>query len=122
MIFDISQLNIYSLPPLITSIFVLILGIFVLLNNKKSELNIVYFFMNFAVFLWHFGYFLMYISSNEEMARTAQRIVYIGVPFIAAVLYHFSVVFAQLKSQKKLVIFPYIFSAISHKVSSLLTT
>ncbi|OHA12958.1 MAG: hypothetical protein A2909_01105 [Candidatus Tagabacteria bacterium RIFCSPLOWO2_01_FULL_39_11] len=112
MIFDISQLNIYSLPPLITSIFVLILGIFVLLNNKKSELNIVYFFMNFAVFLWHFGYFLMYISSNEEMARTAQRIVYIGVPFIAAVLYHFSVVFAQLKSQKKLVIFPYIFSAI----------
>ncbi|MBU4331604.1 GAF domain-containing protein [Patescibacteria group bacterium] len=109
---SIFYFNPYAIPLLIAALFLLFLAIFVLIRNTRSETNISYFFMNISAFVWQIGYFFVYISSDREVADFWQRIVYVGVPFLAPTMYHFSITFLKTKRGRSLIIPYYIFAAI----------
>jgi len=104
--------NFFAIPPLVASIFLFILAFLVLLRNPREKINRSYFYMNFSAFIWQLGYFFVYISRTEELADFWQRIVYLGVPFLAPTMYHFSINFFKNKNGYKFIIPYYIFAMI----------
>ncbi len=105
--------NLYSIPPLIAALFLLILGLLVLIRNIRSEMNWAYFLMNFSAFIWQIGYFFVYLSKDIETAQFWQRLVYIGIPFLAPTMFHFSVVFLKNMRERFLLIPFYFFAVFS---------
>jgi len=98
--------------PLISALLVFILGAFVYFKNRKSSVNTVFGLHALAITVWLFGTFMMFLSKgSREMAIFWDRFIYMGVAFIPVFLYHFSVVYCGIKSQKKLVILGYILSS-----------
>lgn len=101
-----------SLLPLVSSIFVFFLGIFVLRKNIKSRINFTFFFHAITVTMWLFFTFMMFQSKgNVEMAIFWDRMVYLGVIFIPAFMYHFCLAFTNRKNNALLYI-SYILSTI----------
>ncbi|MBU1147856.1 MAG: GAF domain-containing protein, partial [Candidatus Omnitrophica bacterium] len=82
-------MNLYSIPPLIASVLVLLLGLFIVIKNKKSLVNVVFGLDCFCVFTWLFGYFIIYNIEHQELAFFWCKIVYVGVIFIPPLFYHF---------------------------------
>jgi len=102
--------NFVNILPLISTIFVFSLGSFVYSRNRKSKLNIIFALIAIAVSIWLFGTFMMFISRTDAQAIFWDRFIYMGVVFVPALMYHFSIIFSKRKGQKKLLILSYIFS------------
>lgn len=98
------------LLPLVSAIFVFGLGVFVFLENKKSELNTLFTLFCLSITIWLFGTSMMFLSKGDAEAIFWDRVIYIGVVFIPAFLYHFSIVFTKIKSQRKLLFCGYVLS------------
>jgi len=101
-----------SLLPLISAILVFGLGLFVFSKNPKSKLNIVFSLITVTVTIWLFGTFMMFNSQTDKQAIFWDRFIYMGVVFVPALMYHFSIIFSNRRGQKKLLILSYIFSCI----------
>jgi len=102
--------NFVNILPLISTIFVFSLGSFVYSRNRKSKLNIIFALIAIVVSIWLFGTFMMFISRTDAQAIFWDRFIYMGVVFVPALMYHFSIIFSKRKGQKKLLILSYIFS------------
>ncbi len=101
-----------SLLPLVSSVFVFFLGIFVLRKNIKSRINFTFFLHAITVTMWLFFTFMMFQSKgNIEMAIFWDRMVYLGVIFVPAFMYHFCLAFTNKKNNTLLYI-SYILSTI----------
>ena len=99
--------------PLISAILVFSLGIFVFFKNRKSLVNIIFGLHSLAITIWLFGTFMMFLSGSvREMAIFWDRFIYIGVVFIPIFLYHFSIVYCNIKTQNKIIILGYLLSFI----------
>jgi len=103
-------ITLVNLLPLISAIFVFGLGSFVYSKNRKSKLNIIFALITIAVSIWLFGTFMMFISKTDEQAIFWDRFIYMGVVFVPALMYHFSIIFSKREGQKKLLILSYILS------------
>jgi signal transduction histidine kinase len=104
-------MSVYSLPPLISSILVLLVGLFVFCNNRKSLINITFSLECLSVFIWLFGYFMMYSARDESFAYWCTRLVYAGVIFIPTLFYHFTISFLHKEQKKKkLIVVFYMYS------------
>ena len=68
--------------------------------------------MTFPIFLWLFSISMSYLNSGEKLALLYGRCAYVGIIFIPATIYHFTVTFLGLKNQKKFVLLSYIIAAI----------
>lgn len=101
-------MSLYSIPPLIVSIFTITVGLLVLIRGKK----LIYALTTFAVFLWLIGYAIVYSITDYNRALLFARILYIGVVFIPAFSYHFTTTFLNLKARKTVVRFNYFLSCI----------
>ena len=101
-------MNIYSIPPLVTSFLTLTVGTIVLIKGKK----LAYALITATVFVWLFGYSLMYSVGSYDLALVLTRFVYVGVLLIPVFSYHFTIAFLQLKDRKKSVFLTYILGAI----------
>ena len=98
--------------PLISALLVFVLGVFVYFKNRKSSVNVIFGLHALVITVWLFGTFMMFLSKDSRaMAIFWDRFIYMAVAFIPAFLYHFSVVYCGIKSQKKLVVLGYILSA-----------
>lgn len=92
-------MNYFFYPPLISSIFVIFLGIFVFVKNPKEKINFTFFLHTIAIAIWLFGTFMMFFKSySQEVAIFWDRFVYIGVVFIPAFMYHFSLALTKKKN------------------------
>jgi len=59
---------IYSIFPLLGSLFALILSVTVFVKQYKSPVNRSFSFFTFLAFVWLFSYSFLYLSSSQEAA------------------------------------------------------
>lgn len=90
-----------TILPLLSGILVLLLGIFVISKNTKSKVHRIFLLQTISISVWLFGTFMMFISRTDEQAVFWDRFIYMGVSFIPAFMYHFSLVWAEKKGQRK---------------------
>ena len=98
-------ISIYSLLPLAGSFLVLSLGLFVWLKKSREWLHIIFFLYNFTLSIWLFGTFMLFNAVNEIDQLYWDRFIYIGVVFIPVFLYHFGLIYCEIKNQDRLLIF-----------------
>ena len=99
--------------PLISAVLVFSLGILVFFKNRKSLVNVIFGLHSLVITIWLFGTFMMFLSGGvREMAIFWDRFIYMGVVFIPIFLYHFSIVYCNIKTQNKIIILGYILSSI----------
>ncbi|MBU4481864.1 GAF domain-containing protein [Patescibacteria group bacterium] len=101
-------MTLLNILPLLSSIFVFWLGVFVISKNTKSVVHRVFFLLSISVTIWLIGTFMMFISKTNGQAIFWDRFIYMGVVFVPAFMYHFSVVWTKIKKQKTLIIISYI--------------
>jgi signal transduction histidine kinase len=89
---------------------VLSLGAAVLLQDRKGKLNRIFFFFNLAIAVWFFGTFMMFSSTTDEQVLFWDRVVYGGVSFIPAFLYHMSFLLIRKRPPIRMLIATYIAS------------
>ncbi|MFA6475870.1 MAG: ATP-binding protein [Candidatus Paceibacterota bacterium] len=83
-------MDITTILPLVSAIFVFGLGIFVLLKNTNSRLNVTFFLHAIAISFWLFATFMMFLNKgNIDQIVFWDRMVYVGVVFIPTFMYHF---------------------------------
>lgn len=98
-------MNPYAVPPLITSILVLLLGCFVFLKNKIAKPNRLFLLETLTISLWLFFDYMMYTSHSSEKAFMWAKASYVGAIFIPPVFLHFSLSFlGTIKFRRHLIV------------------
>lgn len=105
-----TPLSIYLIIP--SSIFILLVGIFIWIKNREKT-NLLFLFMSIAQFLWAFGTFIVWqghawgIISQSVLLN---KVFVLAVFLIPVFLYHFTIEFCKIKSQKFQLFFSYAFA------------
>jgi len=105
-----TPLSIYLVIP--SSIFILLVSAFVWVKNRGKE-NLLFFLMGLAQFLWAFGTFIVWqghawgVVSQSVLLNKA---FVLAVFLIPTFLYHFTIEFCKIKSQKFQLLLAYFFS------------
>jgi len=86
-------MNLFSIPPLASSVLFLLLGFFIFLSNKKSKLNLTFFLVCLSTFWWQFSWFILFNIENRNLVDIIVKVGYIGIIFIPVFFYHFFVLF-----------------------------
>lgn len=93
--------SLYSIPTFVTAAAILSLGVLILLGERHSPVSISFFLMTAAVGIWLFGYSWAYCVQHESLADAWVRISHLGVTFIPASVYHFTVGTLRIYSAHK---------------------
>jgi diguanylate cyclase (GGDEF)-like protein/PAS domain S-box-containing protein len=96
-------LNPYGMPTLLTTLAVLLLGLLVLVRERITWVSISFFLVTLTVSIWLFTYSGMYLSTDEGTALRWVRASYVGLPFIAAAVYQFTLMVLGIYRRYKLV-------------------
>jgi hypothetical protein len=105
-----TPLSIYLIIP--SSIFILLVGSFVWFKNR-GKANLLFFLMSLTQFFWAFGTFIVWQGHAWGMVTESvllNKIFVLSVFLIPTFLYHFTIEFCKIKSQKFQLFFSYIFS------------
>jgi len=102
----------YSILPLLTAIYIILLGIFVYFNNRKSVLNRILAGLSVSLFIWLIGYAIMYSTKSESLAVKLAKFLFIGVIFIPVTDHHFTMRFLNKKNQGKIIVLSYVLGVI----------
>ncbi len=96
------RLSVHSIPILIVSTIILFIGLFVLFQNRKSVANFVFFLICLCVNLWLYGSAFLYPAENPETAlKIYKYVTFLGVSYVATMVYLFSVVWLKLAREQK---------------------
>lgn len=100
------EFSFYAIPNILVSTIIFMVGFFVLLQNHKKPANLFFFFFCVSLNLWLYGRAWMYCANNAEQALwIAKRFAFLGVAYIAPLVYSFSVFWLNReRTQKKYVI------------------
>jgi len=105
-----TPLSIYLIIP--SSIFILLVGSFVWFKNR-GKANLLFFLMSLTQFFWAFGTFIVWQGHAWGMVTESvllNKIFVLSVFLIPTFLYHFTIEFCKIKSQKFQLFFSYAFS------------
>jgi len=105
-------MNLYALPPLLTSLVFVFLSIFVLIKDSRNIFNRIFFLLGTTSAVWLCCYALAFNSSSESTADVLLRIGYCGIIFIAVAFFHYTVAFLDLKKMKTIVGASYLLSLV----------
>jgi len=106
MILDISNignytLDYYAIPVFIVSMVSLGLAVYRVIREEFSFLGISFFLLGLTIFIWLFSFSWMYCAKDEYVALWWAKVAYIGLPFLPAAVYNFSMVFLQIYRQHR---------------------
>jgi signal transduction histidine kinase/PAS domain-containing protein len=83
--------NPYAIPTLLTAVAVIALGFIVLVAERNSRVSLSFFIMTAIAAIWLFCYSFMYGATTESVASAWAVMGQLGVIFIPAAVYHFTV-------------------------------
>jgi len=86
-------MNLFSIPPILSSIMFLLLGGFVYLKNRRSKINIAFFFVCLTTFWWQFSWFFLFNIEDGTLAKIFVKIGHVGIVLLPVAFLHFSLVF-----------------------------
>ena len=101
-------MNVFVIPPLVSSILFILLGVFVFFKNPRSNINQAFGLMCLVTFWWQFSWFILFSFNTEKMASIMVRVGYSGIIFIPYSFYHFFIFFLKKNREKKIVPFAYL--------------
>jgi signal transduction histidine kinase len=93
--------NPYAIPTLVTGVAVIALGFIVLVAERNSRVSLPFFIMTGSAAVWLFCYSFMYGAVTEAVASTWAVMGQLGVTFIPAAVYHFTVRTLEIYSKHK---------------------
>lgn len=105
-----TPLSIYLIIP--SSIFILLVGTFIFFKNR-GKVNFLFFLMSLAQFMWAFGTFIVWQGNAWGIVNQSvllNKVFVLAVFLIPTFLYHFTIEFCKIKSQKIILYFSYAFS------------
>lgn len=106
-------LTLTNLYPLLSLVFILFLGFSVLRKGSKETVNRLFFAITIVFAVWEFGTFMMFIGRTDQQIIFWDRFVYLGVVFVPAIQYHFSLAATVwTKKRRVLLFFAYLLSLI----------
>lgn len=85
-------ISIYSVPTFVTMAAIFSLGILALARERISAVSLAFFAVTSAVSIWLFCLSFLYSALDESTALWWAKAAFLGIPFIAAATYHFTVV------------------------------
>ncbi|MCD4814302.1 hypothetical protein K8S19_11495 [bacterium] len=95
---DISSLNIYGLPHLFISFFILWIGLHRLL--RPHPIGIPFALLCFSLFTWNIGIALNFFSHTDPFIHTFRRIYYLGICFLPVCFFYYSISFLKNFTRK----------------------
>ena len=98
------SLSLSQIYPLLSMAFILGLGFLVFFKNSKAFINRLFFMVTIVFGIWQFGTFMMFISSNDEAITFWDRFIYLGVVFMPAFQYHFSLLVTSSNKTRKIML------------------
>ncbi|WP_447972840.1 ATP-binding protein [Nitrospira sp. Kam-Ns4a] len=102
----------YSIPVLLAGTLVFAGGLWVVLKAPRSVVHRTFGLICAAVCCWLLGMFMLYSSEREEAALLWGKVVYVGVVYVPAFFYHFTLRFLHLHDQYPRVWLPYCLSTV----------
>ena len=93
--------NPYAIPTLVTGVAIIALGFIVLVGERNSRVSLSFFIMTVTAAIWLFCYSLMYCAIAAPVASTWAVMGQLGVTFIPAAVYHFTVGTLEIYSRHK---------------------
>ncbi|HEX9274441.1 MAG TPA: histidine kinase N-terminal 7TM domain-containing protein, partial [Candidatus Binatia bacterium] len=93
--------NPYAIPTLVTGVAIIALGFIVLVGERNSRVSLSFFIMTVTAAIWLFCYSLMYCAVAAPVASTWAVMGQLGVTFIPAAVYHFTVGTLEIYSRHK---------------------
>ena len=93
--------NPYAVPPFLTAVAILLLGVWVVLLEERSRVSLLFFTVSLTTGTWLFCISFMYCATDPATARWWAKLTYLGVAFIPAAVYHFTVAVLHLEERCK---------------------
>jgi PAS domain S-box-containing protein len=93
--------NSHAIPTLGTGVAILALGFIILVGERNFRVSFSFFIMTATVAIWLFCYSLMYCAVAAPVARAWAIMGQLGVVFIPAAVYHFTVGTLEIYSKHK---------------------
>jgi len=93
-------MNLYALSSLLAVVTVFGISLFVYLMNKQSKINRSFGIFGFVLSMWIFGCFTQSFTLSQDVARYADRLLYIGVICYPFVLLNFVYAFVRIPKSK----------------------
>jgi PAS domain S-box-containing protein len=95
------RFNPYAIPTLVTGVAIIALGFIVLVGERNSRVSLSFFIMTFTAAIWLFCYSLMYCAVAAPVASAWAVMGQLGIIFIPAAVYHFTVGTLAIYSKHK---------------------
>jgi hypothetical protein len=95
-------MRVAALIPLLGCFCNLALAVFVLSRGTRNEANRVYFFLAVCIAIWNLGQFFLFVTHDSAEALFWVRFLWFGVTFIPTLLFHLSMLLAEVKVGKLL--------------------
>lgn len=107
-----SQMNPYSIPPLLAVMVAFLLGLLIFLKNRQSESNIAFTLFCLATIIWQLMWAVLFNVSDYNAAKVLIKIGYSGIIFLPITFFHYAVKFGGGKSDQKMSYLAYILGCI----------
>ncbi len=93
--------NPYAVPTFLTAAAILLLGTWAVLREERSRVSLLFFVVSLTTGIWLFSISWMYCATDPTTARWWAKLTYLGVAFIPAAVYHFTVAVLRLDERCK---------------------
>ncbi len=91
--------NACAVPPLVTAAAMLLLGATVMVRGRGAREARPFAWLAAAICIWLFCFSFMYLAADERVALVWAKAAYLGITFIPAALYHFTL--AVTRSERR---------------------
>ncbi len=100
-----SSLSVFSIPPFLSALIVLMVSIHVFLKNPRSKTHQALQYFCLTLVVWTFCYSAVYSSDSSEAASRWARLAFYGIAFIPSTNFYFYAVMSGLKNSRWTVCF-----------------
>src|SRR5437762_6668477 len=114
-------LGLYSIPPLVTTVAILLLGLLVLARERMSTTSVLFFAVALTSSTGLFFTSLTYSAPDPEAALWLARVAYLGIPFIAPATYQFTVTLLGIYHRYRYVVWTAWAASLVFMIAGLLT-
>ena len=90
----------YAIPTALTAVLMLVSGIRVL-SRRVSRVSFAFFSITFFCSIWLVAFTFMYCATRPGAAQFWSRVAYLGVPFIPAAVYHFTLEMLRIVDKRR---------------------
>ncbi len=100
-LFITQRATIYSLPLLFSGTLISASGLWIILKNPRVTTNVTFGLLCLCASFWLFGFFLIYSTSDAARALFLGKLLHLGIVYIPALFYHFSLSFLEAQHSAK---------------------